>query len=158
MTLAEKALDVALSYLGVKEDPPGSNRGPEVDDFIRAGGLDPTKGAYPWCACFVVACIKRAGLLLELTPTIRPSARVATLLQRNPDAMLDRAEVGSIFIHLQTNGDGHTGFVTAVNDDGSFDSVEGNSDAAGSRTGGSVVLQHRPSGYAQAFLAIRAAP
>lgn len=155
MSLGERATSVALSYLGVGEQPPGSNRGPEVDEFLRHAGLDPSKGAYPWCAAFVGWCVHRAGLLLGVKPMLRPSARCITLLQRNPEAQLDRIEPFSVFVHLQPNTDGHVGFVVETYDDGSFLDVSGNSDRKGSRTGGSVCQNVRPAGYAQAFLAVR---
>lgn len=154
MTLAERAVSYAISQVGVKEEPPGSNRGPEVDEYIRSGNLDPAKGSYPWCACFVVHCVKRAGELLRIKPQLRASARVVTLLQRNPEAQLDRAEPLSIFIHLETNGDGHTGFVISVNEDGTIETVEGNTDVQGGRTGGQVMRHQRVPEYVNAYLRI----
>src|SRR5262245_32730441 len=32
----------------VREVPLGSNRGPRVDQYLRAAGIDPTTGSYPW--------------------------------------------------------------------------------------------------------------
>jgi hypothetical protein len=155
MTLSEKAVELALAEVGVREDPPGSNRGKRVDEYIRAGGLDPSKGAYPWCACFVAWAVREAGRALGIKPAFRPSARVLTMLQRNPELLLDRPEPGAILIHLKPNTDGHTGLVVKVNEDLSVETVEGNTDAAGSRTGGQVMEQHRPSGYATGYLVIR---
>ena len=37
-------LSVALSQVGVMEDPPGSNRGPQVDEYLKSAGLDPSAG------------------------------------------------------------------------------------------------------------------
>jgi hypothetical protein len=152
--LAIKALGLALAEVGVREEPPGSNRGPRVDEYIRAGGLNPAADWYPWCACFVVWAVREAGAALGIVPRVRRSARVYTLLQRNPESQLDRAEAGAIFVHLKPDTDGHTGLVVAVDEDGSIETVEGNSDAAGSRTGGSVVRQHRPADYVTAYLRI----
>jgi hypothetical protein len=45
-----KALERAKKYVGVKENPPGSNHGPLIDQWQRR-----TNGVtgYPWCAAFV---------------------------------------------------------------------------------------------------------
>ena len=58
--LARTVLRVAASQVGVSEVPPGSNRGPEVDGYLRAVGLDPEQWSYPWCAAFVYWCFERA--------------------------------------------------------------------------------------------------
>lgn len=153
--ITDRALAWAISQIGVKEDPPGSNRGPAVDGYLRRVGLDPEQGNYPWCAAFVCWCIwQGCADLGRGWPPLVPSASVKNLLERNASHVLERPEPGCIFIHLQPDGHGHTGFVEAVHDDGGFDSVEGNSNAAGSRTGGSVVRLKRPAGYARAFLRI----
>jgi len=147
------ALRIAQDEVGVKEDPPGSNRGPRVDEYLRATGLDPARSSYPWCAAFVTwVCLeveRRLGAL-----AFRGSASVATLLERNPELALPAPEPGCVFIHLRDDGKGHTGFVTRVNDDWSLATLEGNTDASGSRTGGQVMHQHRAAGYATAFLRV----
>jgi hypothetical protein len=48
-------VESAVAQIGVKEDPPGSNRGPKVDLYTGEQWL----GA-PWCACFVSWCWKYA--------------------------------------------------------------------------------------------------
>jgi hypothetical protein len=48
-------IQIALSQVGVKEQPKGSNRGPMVDKYT--GG-----NAVPWCALFVLWCFREAGL------------------------------------------------------------------------------------------------
>lgn len=153
--LASKVLDVAVAELGVHEEPPRSNRGPRVDEYIRAAGLDPEAGAYPWCAAFVCWCVRQAGRELAIKPQLRFSAGVLRLLERNPEAVLDRPEAGAIFIHLKPNETGHTGLVLGVNDDLSIATIEGNSDASGSRTGGMVVQHRRPASYVSAYLVIQ---
>ena len=53
------ALAFAAAQVGVKEQPPRSNSGPKIDDWVRATGY---AGPVPWCGCFVNACIMAAGL------------------------------------------------------------------------------------------------
>jgi uncharacterized protein (TIGR02594 family) len=50
-----KALAVARQEIGTAEDPPGSNRGPRVNEY--QGG---DKGQY-WCAHFVSWCFEQSG-------------------------------------------------------------------------------------------------
>ena len=57
--LAE-AIEVARSQIGVMEEPPGSNRGPEVDEYIRRVGLNPA-GNFAWCAAFLYFCFDEAA-------------------------------------------------------------------------------------------------
>jgi hypothetical protein len=40
-------LEVAGSQVGVMEEPPGSNRGPKVDVYLRSVGINPAAGSSP---------------------------------------------------------------------------------------------------------------
>jgi hypothetical protein len=51
------ALAFAAAHVGLKET--SDNRGPEIDKWIRATGLNPPQ---PWCGCFVNACLMAGGL------------------------------------------------------------------------------------------------
>jgi hypothetical protein len=53
------SLDFALRHVGVCEDPPGSNRGPEIDAWAREFGSP--VGSY-WCALSVGMARKAGGL------------------------------------------------------------------------------------------------
>jgi hypothetical protein len=153
ITPAELAIRIALAEVGVKEDPPGSNRGPRVDEYLRAAQLNPAMGSYPWCAAFVTWCVLEAAK--RLGPLrFKGSASVATLLARNHELITPDPEPGCVFIHLRTDGKGHTGFVTAIVPGVGFTSVEGNTDRNGSRTGGQVLHQSRPHAYANAYFRI----
>lgn len=62
---AEAALRYAREHLGETETN-GSNRSPQIDEWIRTAGLDPrmnlvAAGGVPWCGCFVNACLMEAG-------------------------------------------------------------------------------------------------
>lgn len=54
----EAAVRFARSHLGTVEKPFGRDRGPLIDRWIRATGLNPPQ---PWCGCFVNACLGAAG-------------------------------------------------------------------------------------------------
>ena len=153
--LATKALELAAADLGVTEHPHGSNRGPEIDVYLRSVGLDPATGAYPWCAAFVCSKIQDAANALSWPLTFKRSASCKRLIELNYGIALAAPIDGCVFVHLQADGHGHAGFVTEARPDGSIATIEGNSDALGSRTGGSVVRNIRSPGYAQVYLDIR---
>jgi len=54
-----RTLDFALSNIGVCENPPGSNRGPEIDDWANEFGSP--LGSF-WCALAVGKARKEGGL------------------------------------------------------------------------------------------------
>lgn len=70
---AKKALkqgpDAALAWartkLGIKEQPPGSNTGPQIRDWQKAAGMGPG----PWCGAFAKACADAGGA--DITPEAR---------------------------------------------------------------------------------------
>jgi hypothetical protein len=62
--LLNKSLEIAASQIGVVEQPPNSNRGPEVDEYLRSVGLDPEGNHYSWCAAFVYWCFQQAAIQL----------------------------------------------------------------------------------------------
>jgi hypothetical protein len=160
ITPGRLAVSIVLGEVGVKEDPPGSNRGQHVpgrgqgcvDDYIRAAGLDPEQGSYAWCAGLVCWSFKM------VTPRLGPlrfrrHALVRKLLELNQDLVVTEPEPGDIFIHLNPDGTGHCGLVTGVYA-GGIATLEGNTDKAGSRTGGQVMHQNRPASYVNAYLRV----
>lgn len=153
--LAAKVLESAMADLGITEHPAGSNRGERVDEFIRSVGLDPTAGSFPWCAAFVSYHIQQAAAALSWPLTFKRSASCHRLVELNYRVALAAPIDGCVFVHLQADGHGHAGFVVEARPDGSISTLEGNSDANGSRTGGSVVRNVRSPGYAQVYLDIR---
>lgn len=154
MTLGARALEVAVSQLGVRESPPRSNRGPAVDRYLRAVRLDPERGSYAWCAAFVSWCIQAASVGWAAPVFWRSSSSCARLWRGNRGLLLEAPEVACVFVHLREDGKGHAGFVTGLRDDGDLVTCEGNTDASGSRTGGQVMAQRRPAGYATRYLRV----
>ncbi len=135
--LVNKALEIAISQIGVREL--ARNRGVEVDNYLTAVGLDPTKGSYPWCAAFVWFCYQQAARSLRVS---NPAPKTASVMKmwaktpfwfRRPDP-----SPGSVFIIDHGSGRGHTGFVEFVTPT-SLVTVEGNTnDRTGSREGDGV--------------------
>ena len=61
LSIREAALRYALTFVGVKEQPPGSNRGPLIDKWLEGAGISVPPGA-PWCMAFVHAMYKFYGV------------------------------------------------------------------------------------------------
>lgn len=148
-------LDEARRYLGVREVPYASNRGTEVDYWVKEAGLDP-KGAYPWCACFVGAvgrqAVGRSLWPLPVTASVQALhdyGAAHSLIQTAP-------QVGDVFLlwesGLKPPRFGHTGFVVEVRQDGSCLCREGNTNPGGSRDGYGVFERVRHFGAADRFL------
>jgi hypothetical protein len=153
--LAAKALELARAAIGVTEHPHGSNRGPEVDDYQRDVGIEPDiVGGKSWCAAFVSSRIKHAALALAAPRKFHGSASCRRLVELNELLEIPTPEPGCVFVHLNADGTGHCGFVESLAAGGALETIEGNSDAHGSRTGGSVVSGFRRAGYATHFLTI----
>ncbi len=144
--LLRAALRVAAGEIGVMENPPGSNRGTKVDEYLRAVGIDPTKGSFAWCAAFVYWSFARACAGLEReNPVVRTAgvldhwAKAARKgINRIPQsAALDNPALvrpGHIFVLGVGGGAGHTGLVERVAD-GKLVTIEGNTNDGGSREG-----------------------
>lgn len=144
--LGAQAILIGKKFIGVTEHPPGSNRGPEVDMFIRVGSqgrLNPANGSYPWCACFVSYCVLEAIKTVGAPQMFIPSAGALALLQLNYRLRIPDPEPGCVGVIDHGGGKGHAFFITDVKKP-TLDTLEGNSDRAGSRTGGSVVELNRP--------------
>lgn len=156
-SLAATVIDVAGDQVGVREVPLGSNRGPKVDQYIRACGLDPTTGSFPWCMCFVFWCFREAAQRLGRPNPVPQNASVhmawqATLRLGAPvtvvtgaDARRDpsRVKPGMVFFIDTGGAKGHTGLV-AVNVNGALETIEGNTtNVTGSREGIGVFRRSR---------------
>ena len=147
----ERLVLTALAEVGTKETGT-SNRGPRVDEYQRATWLEP-KDYGPWCAAFICWCVRAAMTLEKLRETDgfkRPRTAGAFDFERwslEQDATTQTAKPAGNSI---ARGDlvifsfSHIGIATSSPDaDGNFHTVEGNSNAAGSRTGGMVCTNIR---------------
>jgi hypothetical protein len=145
--LTKAAIDFAITQIGVMEHPIGSNRGPEVDGYLRAVGLDPEGGSFAWCVAFTHFCYKKAADSLGLqNPHIktagvldhwnRAGAKARVVRVTNAKAVADPGLVkpGSLFIIDLGQGMGHSGMVIE-SANGSLVTIEGNTNDNGSRNG-----------------------
>lgn len=140
-SLGLQALAVATSQIGVLEQPPGSNSGPQVDRYLSSVGVKPGVGPAAnraWCAAFAYWCFNTAAQSLGLgNPVVKTGgvlkhwaeakANPAATLHRKGQAMADlsRIKPGFIFIYDFGKGLGHTGIVERM-EAGRLITIEGN--------------------------------
>ena len=155
----QKVLMAAAAENGVCEDPTNQNRGPRVDDYIKSVGLNPAGNpphGYPWCMCFVYWCFEQASIALgQSNPCLRTAGVVhhweATRGKKvlAADVANDHGLVVPGMVFCKSTVDSHTGIVCQVTDQGII-TIEGNTNAAGSREGNAVVAgKLRPWNYVQ---------
>ena len=139
--LTQQIITESHKWIGVKEV--GHNSGPHIDEWLRRVRQQP--GA-PWCAAFAWCMLDDAIKALGLTNNFRGSASVFTLFTQahQQHAWWDAPGPGYIFGIDHGDGQGHCGIVIEVNGD-ELSTVEGNTNAAGSREGNCVELKKRPA-------------
>jgi hypothetical protein len=142
--LLKKVMEKAYSQIGVKENPLGSNGGPEVDRYLASVGLG--TGFY-WCMAFVYWCFQEgAKELRQANPAVKTGGVLKQWNQStgrkilSPQAIQNPSLIkpGHIFIMDFGGGKGHTGLVFKV-EGGNIRTIEGNSSSDGSRNGIAVV-------------------
>lgn len=139
----------------IREQPPGSNRGPRVDEYLRAAGLDPANGSYAWCAAFVVWCFEKAARAAGHASPVPRTAGVHDMWQKAGRAGLRRIpydvatgdpgliQPGHVFFIDTGGGRGHVGLV-AGRSGSDFATIEGNTNELGGREGIGVFARTRP--------------
>ncbi|MDX9980335.1 MAG: peptidoglycan-binding protein [Lentisphaeria bacterium] len=148
-------LVLAATQEGVRESPPNSNRGPEVDQYLASVGLAP---GHAWCAAFVYWCSEQAArnqgragsplLRTGWTPSIWSwaKARSADILPEDVLSGARKLVPGTLFL-LHGAVDGvprvkHVGLVSSAGG-GWVHTIEGNTNPHGSRSGGGVCRLRR---------------
>lgn len=153
-----RAMAVAISQLGVMEEPLGSNKGPEVDEYLKSTGVPP--GNY-WCMAFVYWCFREAANggatafpktagCLDAWNKVKAKVPQRLLHARDARANPDLVRPGLVFILDYGNGYGHTGFVKQ-SIGGALRTVEGNTDGTGSGNGLGVFELNRRKTVDQAL-------
>lgn len=150
-TGADAAVKWALAQVDTTEQPPGSNWGGKISDWIRATGYN---SPVPWCGCFVNAAIIRAGVpsgagWIGYTPAIVAHARRGTDGWKWVGPSEGRR--GDLALFDTPGGDPavHVGLVLARVDASTYDTVEGNTSSGpgGSQSnGGGVFRRQRSTG------------
>lgn len=136
MSTPERLLELAADELTYAEFPPGSNR---TKFAAVAGHLN----GYPWCATFVAAIAKQAGVALPSTSAYTPHMVDAF---RKAGRWHHEPRVGDlVFFDFNPGGDAveHVGFVERIAPDGALTTIEGNTSpgAIGSQDNGGGVYR-----------------
>jgi hypothetical protein len=125
------ALAAAQSQVGVTEQPPGSNDGPQIAQYRTATA---GSGVGPWCAYFTSWAAAQAGVPLgEAGQGFGSVSALYGWAQRTgratPAGPGVRPNPGDLIVW----GGRHIGIVESVDADGSIHTIEGNSSNAVSR-------------------------
>jgi hypothetical protein len=136
-------LKTFASYVGIKEDPMGSNNGVMVNKFNASCGLAPSDHA-PWCAS-----VAHYGYLVNGAPD-RPGAYSPSWYSKTrviPAAMAQPGDVGLIYFPSKGRYAHTIAAIEKVNRSGrivsSYVTLEGNTNAMGSREGDSFARRVR---------------
>lgn len=141
--MSEKVIAVAKSQLGKCEQPKGSNRGPEVDQYLASVGIN---FAAAWCAAFVYWCHQQAGIT-----GVPKTGGVLDMWNKAPKNRVTQPQPGDVVIFDYGSGKGHTGIIEAVDGD-TLTTIEGNTNDDGSREGYEVARRQRSASSAKGFL------
>jgi hypothetical protein len=133
-------LDAARMSLGTTETT--RNSGPEIDAWLKYAHSEPGK---PWCAAWVVFMHRIAAVSCDVVSPCPRTAGSLDLWAKAPDeCKTDLPAPGDVFI-LDTGypgGAGHCGIVETCSPGGDIlETIEGNTNAAGSREGNCVARQ-----------------
>jgi|TARA_R110000765_G_scaffold14881_1_gene43090 hypothetical protein len=143
-----KMVSLARGEIGVSEVD-GTNCGPKVDEYKAATWLDADKG-WPWCAAFICWLV-REGRLGEDIKFSRPQTAGAWDFEN----WAKKEAAHGIDLRKPTNEDikagdiviftfSHIGLaVKDIDPSGYVVTIEGNTNGAGSREGGSVLEKKR---------------
>jgi len=149
--LAHKIVELAAKEVGVEEID-GTNCGPRVNQYKAATNLPPDE-PWPWCAAFVCWLVREAMAATGIKETARfkrprtagawafenwSLSQDATTQTRKPH----RGDIqpGDIVVFTFS----HIGIAVGEPDaEGYVATIEGNTDAAGSREGGGVFRKRR---------------
>lgn len=143
---------VLAAHKDAKEQPKGSNKGPEVTKYLQSVGLS---SGLPWCMAFVYyifdevckrlgrpnTTVKTGGCLNHWNQAPTDAKIPVDKIKSNPSLI----RPGQIFIMTRPGkGLGHTGIVVSVDEnDRSFTSMEGNTNDQLSGEGDRVGINKR---------------
>ena len=149
-SLAKETILSAITQLGVQEVPKGSNKGVDVEKYLKSVGLG---GGYSWCMAFVYWNVLQASKKLTIpTPLLKTGGCLAQY--NNPKNTKKIAPLaGDIFIQDYGKGTGHTGIVEYVVGD-TIHTIEGNTNDEGSREGFEVCRRVRKINSCKGFIRI----
>lgn len=128
------------SQIGVKEQG-GANRGKQVEQYLASVGLG---SGYPWCAAFVSWCFQQVDVKHPRSAWVPSYARTQNLIFQRGKFIKRLPRPGDVLMiwYAQLKRPAHIGFVERWQDTWVI-TVEGNTNADGSREGDGVYRKRR---------------
>lgn len=142
---AEKILEIARSQLGIKENPPNSNR---VKFNTAYYGQEVSGSAYPWCCAFVWWVFREAGAS-RLFYGGKKTASCSTLLGFHKAQAVRENYLPGDIIFFNFDGKRNTQHVGICEGwDGRYiTTIDGNTAPTNEANGGAVMRRRRPKKY-----------
>jgi len=142
-----RTLEIARGEIGVSEDPPNSNRGKRIEQYLSSTNL---KGGYPWCAAFVTWCVKQVEAEMQICTALPHTAYTPHYMKAPGVRLLKDTEditPGELFLlyYKKLGRVGHIGFIEGPDPDNPKRvlTIEGNSNDDGAREGYEVCRRSR---------------
>ena len=149
---AQKILKKAISQIGVKENPSGSNNVKYNTDYY---GKAVSGSAYPWCCAFVWWIFKECGashLFYDGKKTAY-CPTVETFYKSKGQWYTNNPKVGDLVL-FDFSGKGvagHIGILEKINADGTYTTIEGNTSTSNQANGGCVMRRTRKKSTIRGF-------
>lgn len=138
--LLQKVIEYADLELGIMESPPFSNRGKEVEEYLKSVDLMPGNN---WCTAFIYWCFFKASESLGIFNPVYRTGNCIDHWENSSAKKIPAADAsanpalikkGHIFIMDHGCGKGHTGLVIHA-DNGFITTIEGHSNPEDPRRG-----------------------
>lgn len=139
--IVKRLLDIERAQLGTQERPHGSNQVKYNTAFYRRPVRNEGHTNYAWCVVFQWWCFQRAGIPTSIFPKSAGVFAVRDWYDRK-NRFNHTPRVGSLVIFSFS----HIGMVEKILPHGRIQTIEGNTDVSGGRTGGKVMRKIRHSG------------
>jgi hypothetical protein len=148
--LGKQTILSAITQIGVQEVPKGSNKGVDVEKYLKSVGLG---GGYSWCMAFAYWNVQQASLKLGVKNPLYKTAGVMAQWNNSISLRSTTPESGYLFILDEGKGLGHTGIVEYVVGD-TIHTIEGNTNDSGGREGFEVCRRVRKTASCKGFIKI----
>lgn len=144
-------LEIAQKEVGVKEQPIGSNWGPDVQKYLNSVDLTSSN---PWCMAFIYWTVQQYCNQYGYTNPLFKTGHVKTEWLKSKSLWVKKGEEvkpDDIFIIINPDGTGHCGFVVKVVGNTLY-TIEGNTNKDGSRNGYMVCERQRSKKSVTGFI------
>ena len=149
MSLMDNVISKAREFIGVMEDPPESNNVIFNTDFYGKEVSDSASATYPWCVAFLWDVFRMSGaqnVFCDGMKTASTEAVYKYYIGKN--MFFSEGRRGDIILMLTGDSGGgrsvnHAGLVVSRNNDGSYETIEGNTGNADIANGGMVMNKTR---------------